>query len=408
MNLDFIRAIDKWVGIPACFFVSLAYRIFKLFKRWQGHEPPQAKAPGKMLFIELSEMGSAVIAYPAMKYAIKKYPGAKLYFLTFSQNRFSVDSLGIIPKENVLTVDMRSLIHFLFSTIKAVTILRTVRIDAVFDLELFSRFSALLSGFIGAGMRIGYASHHEEGLYRGGFLTHPVFYNPHQHMTKNFLAMVKSIEQKTEYPLVKVAISEHDMEFPTYRSIEQDLKSLKARLAAINPVVDKAKHLVLLNPNAGDLLPVRAWQVENYVELAKRIIDRFDAAIIVIGLQGAGREAKKILAEIGPERCIDFTSQTSFKDLFDILNLADLLVTADGGPAHFAGLTSINNIAMFGPETPALYGPLGNNTTCLFAGLACSPCLSAYNHRKTSCTDPKCMKAITVDEVFEVVSSTLA
>jgi ADP-heptose:LPS heptosyltransferase len=172
--------------------------------------------------------------------------------------------------------------------------------------------------------------------------------------------------------------------------------------------VDEAKHLVLLNPNAGDLLPVRAWSVENYAVLTERILKQFNAVVIVIGLKGAGREATSILGHVGTERCIDFTNKTSFKDLVDLLNLADVLVTTDGGPAHFAGLTSIKNVVLFGPETPALYAPLGENTTCLFAGLACSPCLSAYNHRKTSCTDSKCLKAITVDEVFEIVSLSLS
>jgi ADP-heptose:LPS heptosyltransferase len=91
----------------------------------------------------------------------------------------------------------------------------------------------------------------------------------------------------------------------------------------------------------------------------------------------------------------------------DLLNLADVLVTPDSGPAHFAVLTPIKNIVLFGPETPELYAPFGPNTTCFFAGLSCSPCLSAYNHRNTSCTDPKCMKAITVNEVLDTVSASL-
>jgi len=110
----------------------------------------------------------------------------------------------------------------------------------------------------------------------------------------------------------------------------------------------RPKHLVLLNPNAGDLLPVRAWPVENYAALARRIIERFNAVVIVIGLKGAALEDARILGHVGPERCIDFTGKTSFKDLFDLLNLADVLVTADGGPAHFAGLTAIKNIVLFG------------------------------------------------------------
>jgi ADP-heptose:LPS heptosyltransferase len=129
--------------------------------------------------------------------------------------------------------------------------------------------------------------------------------------------------------------------------------------------------------------------------------------IVIIGLEQAGEGAAKILDQVGSSRCIDFTGQTSFKDLMDLLSLAHVLVTADSGPAHFASLTPIKNIVLFGPETPLLYGPLGHNASCLFAGLACSPCLSAYNHRKTSCTDPKCMKAITVDEVFDAVAGSL-
>lgn len=403
MNIDLIRAIDKWVGIPACFLVSLAHRI----KHWQRHEPLQGTTFRKALFIELSEMGSTILAYPAMKYVLRQNPGIGLHFLIFEQNRFSADILDVIPKGHVLTIDIRSPLHFIASTLKAVAAMQRAQLDVVFDLELFSRFSSLLSGLSGAGTRVGYGKYHEEGLYRGSFMTHRVFYNSHQHMSRNFLALVKSIEREGEYPLAKVAISEKDMAFPSYWSAEADLKSLKARLAAVNPVVDEAEHLILLNPNAGDLLPVRAWPAENYAELARRIIDRFNAVVIVIGLEGAGREAARIIGHVGPERCVDFTNQTTFRDLLDLLNLADVLVTADGGPAHFAALTPIKNIVLFGPETPVLYAPLGRNTTCLFAGLSCSPCLSAYNHRKSSCTDPRCMRAITVDEVLEVVSTSL-
>ena len=408
MNLDLIRAIDKWVGIPACFFVSLVHRFFDRLKYWRRHKPARDKGAAKMLFIELSEMGSAILAYPAMKYLLRRHPGADLYFLIFEQNRFSVDILNVIPAERILTIDIRSPFHFLLSTVKAVVAMRRAQLDMVFDLELFSRFSSLLSGLAGARMRVGYGKYHEEGLYRGSFITHRVLYNPHQHMAKNFMALVKSIEREGEYPLLKEVIVEQDLVNPCYRSAEADLKRLKARLAAINPVVNEAQHLVLLNPNAGDLLPVRAWPVENYAALSHRIINQFNAVVIVIGLKGASREALQILDHVGSEQCIDFTNKTSFKDLLDLLNLSDVLVTADGGPAHFAGLTAIKNIVLFGPETPVLYAPFGQNTTCLFAGLACSPCLSAYNHRKTGCTDPMCLKTITVDEVFEIISAFLS
>jgi ADP-heptose:LPS heptosyltransferase len=227
-------------------------------------------------------------------------------------------------------------------------------------------------------------------------------------MAKNFLALVKAVEREGEYPLVKAVIAENALAPPQHGSSEEDLDALRKRLTAINQVVGDAERLVLLNPSTGRLLPIRSWPVESYQVLAERIVKEFNAVIIIIGLEDAKGEARRIVQYAGGSRCIDFTGQTSFKDLFDLFNLADVLVSADSGPPHFASLSSIRTVALFGPETPELYAPLGPNTTCLFAGLSCSPCLSAYNHRKTTCQDPKCMKAITVEEVFAAVSAHLS
>jgi ADP-heptose:LPS heptosyltransferase len=403
MNVDLIRAIDKWVGIPVCLLVSVVKHLLGRFSSRPSDGLPPGESPRRVLFLELSEMGSTVLAYPSMTYVLDRHPGVELFFLIFQQNRFSVDILNLIPRDNVLTISIRSPFHFLISTFKALLAMRRANLDVVFDLELFSRFSALLAGMSGAPVRAGYGRYHEEGLYRGSLMTHRVLYNPHQHMARNFMALVKSIEREDEYPLLKETIQGEALKLPAYHPTETDLARLKERLKAINPAVGRAEQLILVNPNAGDLLPIRAWPIENHAVLAERILERFNCVVIVIGLGEAGHDAEKIITRVGSDRCVNFTNQTSFKDLFDLLSLADLLVTADGGPGHFATLTPIKSIVLFGPETPALYAPLGRDVFCLFAGFACSPCLSAYNHRKTSCTDPGCMKAISVDQVFKQV-----
>ncbi|HKK01533.1 MAG TPA: hypothetical protein VJ955_05150, partial [Desulfuromonadales bacterium] len=61
---------------------------------------------------------------------------------------------------------------------------------------------------------------------------------------------------------------------------------------------------------------------------------------------------------------------------------------------------------VFGPETPALYGALGR-TTPIYAGLACSPCVSAANHRKTPCRNNVCLQVITPEQVFDTIASLL-
>jgi hypothetical protein len=66
----------------------------------------------------------------------------------------------------------------------------------------------------------------------------------------------------------------------------------------------------------------------------------------------------------------------------------------------------MRTIVLFGPETPALYGSLGNSEA-IFAGLACSPCVSAANHRKTACQDPRCLTAIPTERVLGSVRQVL-
>jgi ADP-heptose:LPS heptosyltransferase len=91
---------------------------------------------------------------------------------------------------------------------------------------------------------------------------------------------------------------------------------------------------------------------------------------------------------------------TTLEELIALYWMADVLVTNDSGPGHFASITDVKTVVMFGPETPLLYGPLGGNATVIWKRLACSPCVSAFNHRNTPCTDNVCMKMITMHEVL--------
>jgi ADP-heptose:LPS heptosyltransferase len=83
---------------------------------------------------------------------------------------------------------------------------------------------------------------------------------------------------------------------------------------------------------------------------------------------------------------------------------SEILVTNDSGPAHFASMTPIRVVTLFGPETPALFSARSPNSTTLWAGIACSPCVNAYNNRQSVCRNNLCMQAITVDDVFEKVT----
>ncbi|MBU3933803.1 MAG: hypothetical protein KKH11_03985, partial [Candidatus Omnitrophica bacterium] len=65
MKVNFARFVDYWLGIPICFALSVFHNIRKIFI------PARVKEfkPEKIMFLELSEMGSAILAYSAMRRA---------------------------------------------------------------------------------------------------------------------------------------------------------------------------------------------------------------------------------------------------------------------------------------------------------------------------------------------------
>ena len=96
------------------------------------------------------------------------------------------------------------------------------------------------------------------------------------------------------------------------------------------------------------------------------------------------------------------------RDVAVLLHLGVLLITNDGGTGHVASLTPIASIVLFGPETPVLYGSLSARAVNLHKPLSCSPCLTAYNHRRSPCDGNNvCLQSISPEEVLAAANELL-
>jgi ADP-heptose:LPS heptosyltransferase len=158
---------------------------------------------------------------------------------------------------------------------------------------------------------------------------------------------------------------------------------------------------VLLNANAGDLLPQRRWAGHNYVLLAQRLLCRWPGALVLFtGSACEARACENLVKAVDSSRCHSIAGRTSLPELLTLYMMADVLVTNDSGPAHFAALTDINVVTLFGPETPALFGAQTLRNHVLWSRLPCSPCVNAFNQRQTSCQNNLCMQSISVDQVY--------
>lgn len=403
MNVDRMRAIDKWLGIPLTLILTISLRCIHLFKQCA------ACTPRKILFIELSEMGSTILADPAMR-KLKNIEGTELFFVIFKKNRGSLDLIGTIEPKNTFTIRENSLFSLITDTVRFLFWTRKISIDTVIDLELFSRFTALLSGLCGAVNRVGFYSFHNEGLYRGELLTHKVSYNPHMHIAKNFIALINSLLSETpEIPFSKRLVTDEEISLPVISYPEKELESMRAIIKNYYLPYNKEKQkIVLINPNASELLPQRRWDRRNYIELIKIILQEYeDVVILLTGAPSEKDEAQDMTATINNERCVNFAGALKLGQLPILYTISTLMVTNDSGPGHFSSITPMPTFVLFGPETPSLYGSLGNSTP-IYAGLACSPCVSAANHRKTACHDNKCLQIIKVKQVFETIKPVLA
>jgi ADP-heptose:LPS heptosyltransferase len=402
MKLTVQRAIDRWVGQVLCWGLSRWHSLTRRPVRAEGNHPR------RLLVILLSEMGSVVLAQAMFDELSKAHPGAQLHVLQLRKNQSVMRLVGFVPEEHLHSIDDSSLGRLLSSMWGALRDLRRLQLDGVIDCELFSRISALLSYGCGARVRVGFTPHTQEGLYRGNFTNAAVPYNVYQHISLQFLGLARVMGRALSHPdelgrvrpLNRMVLPRMQTSLRPLPLDAEATREFRQRLLSDHAVFERTSNRVLLYVSGG-ALPIRAWPEDHYIKLARELLNR-GCAVGLIGLPEDTPQAQRVLAALGNPACRDLTGYTrNLRELLMLFDQADLLITNDGGPGHFASLTPIQTLVFFGPETSRLYGPISERATVLESGMACSPCLSAYNHRDSFCDgDNRCLQVIEPAQVL--------
>lgn len=396
MKPSTIRFVDRWLGIPACGLLTLWRRLFD----WRRPAGPIRR----VLVLKLVEQGATVLAYPALRAVAERVGRENLFFMVLEENRPILDMLEIVPPENVISVPQGGLFRTCTGLLRGVLRTRRERIDAVLDFEFFARSSAVLAYLTGASRRVGYHSYHGEGPWRGDLMTHRLVYSPQVHMLRAMLAQAAALwHDPAGLPALGIDVSTFDESIvrfrPTAAETEEVRRMLRERAAGREP-----GPLVLLNANASDLIPLRKWEGDRYVALARRLLaENPDLTLAFTGAPSEAPPIEALVRQVGDPRCVSLAGRTTMRQLLVLYTLADVLVTNDSGPAHFAALTDIDIVTLFGPETPKLWGVLGPRSHVISLGLPCTPCVSVSNNRLSSCRNNLCMQGITVEMVHETV-----
>jgi len=148
--------------------------------------------------------------------------------------------------------------------------------------------------------------------------------------------------------------------------------------------------------------PAKRWLPERFAEAAEKISAQSSVQWILFGTPRDTTVGDQIAAALG-DHCVNRVGQTTLDQLIDELRECRLLLTNDTGTMHLAALLGVPVIAIFGSTEPRLTGPLGNGHIVLRNHVECSPCFL-----RECPIDFRCMKAVSVQEVANAVSSILS
>jgi lipopolysaccharide heptosyltransferase II len=159
--------------------------------------------------------------------------------------------------------------------------------------------------------------------------------------------------------------------------------------------LEGSRRLVVLHPGAN--WAHKRWPAEQFGLLAERLI-RGGASVVVS--EGPGDQAltQAILAKAAQPPAV--LSGASIRQLAAFLELASLVVSNDTGVLHLACALNRPVVALYGPTSPALTGPLGDpRRTIVLHHPGCCPEVPCYRPGHPGFPG---MDAISVDEVYAV------
>jgi lipopolysaccharide heptosyltransferase II len=351
----------------------------------------------KILIINPYGIGDVLFTTPVIKNLRLAYPQVHIAYLA---NRRTADFLKVDPNINQVFVYERdeyleayrkNFLEFARKWFSFFDAIRREKFDVVFDFSLNSSFG-FLSFACGIKKRVGF-----DYRKRGRFLTDrvPLVGYEEKHVVEYYLDLLRAAQISIKTTQIKLDVPDRDIQWA-----KEWLESHK---------IDPAKPLIAVLPGGGaswgKAAKNKRWAPLNYAHLIDKIIENFDAVIILMG------DSKE------EELCREVVSLAHFPLHFavgetSLLGLAALLlrcqgaIVNDGGPLHVAAAVGKKTVSIFGPVDPLVYGPYpAANHTVVQKGLPCQPCYRRF--RMSSCSHISCLRDLSVEEVYRKVQNIL-
>jgi len=156
-----------------------------------------------------------------------------------------------------------------------------------------------------------------------------------------------------------------------------------------------AAPMILINPGA-NYGAAKCWLPENFAQLADRFVDELGATVL-ISAAPKERPIVEAIKRFMKHAPVDLSNKgTTLGSLKEIVRRCDLMVTNDTGPRHIAAAFDVPVVTIFGPTHPEwteIYYPRERQVA---VKVFCGPC-----QKKVCPLDHRCMTRITPAMVFD-------
>ena len=159
--------------------------------------------------------------------------------------------------------------------------------------------------------------------------------------------------------------------------------------------------LVVINPGVS-FGPSKLWPPERFAAVADRLVNEFDARVVVTCGPGEEALAWRIHDAMAHPPLVVDRPRGTLGQLKALIRRCDLLLTNDTGPRHFAKAFGRPVVTVFGSTFPEWTHTDYPPERIVRVPVDCGPC-----QLKVCPLDHRCMTGVTVDLVFQAASGLL-
>lgn len=385
-RIDIRKIIDRYIGIPTLALLKL----FTVTKQTKSKAVYRKKARD-ILVIYLSGIGDTVMVSACLTSLANHFPSAQISFFSSSQNHDILRDNPVVSRHFLLQTKKGAIV-FLQSLVENVRRIRAARFDILMDFEQFIRLSAMVAVLAHAPISVGFKTRNQ---FRHCAYSHPQPFNPLHHTLDNFVSLLSPLGVENSIQgLEQIPISTENRAFI-------DALMMESGVTGDDIVVG-------IHVGSGGTARSRRWDPDKFRIITNMLLSEFKATVLFTGSKDEWEMIETIRTRtLMPESCLNFAGKCSLGQLPALVTHCHAFLSNDTGPMHVAAAMKTPTVALFGPNSPARYGPVGGNHQVVYKSQPCSPCILAHEGVVPQCTDNQCMKRITVTEVWESLNEVL-